>query len=149
MTIRRFELVGEGSQKFWEVNVHTGGVQYGRIGSSARRGRSYSPHQVQKKIREKLNKGYVEVTGARPVEYQASDLVRFRTDEPGHIKRWLQHSDDVNQSVEGTINMGTVVGIAERNVLAPHWSIYNVLAGGAVRRCAAVYMQLVEDENDS
>jgi predicted DNA-binding WGR domain protein len=145
MTKRRFELVGHGSQKFWEIDLTNGAARYGRIGKPGVRGTNYSPREVNKKIREKLNKGYIEVTGIEAPYFRDGELVRFRTDEPDHIKKWLGHSDEAVASASASSgNMGTVVGIEHQNPVAPHWTIYRVLAGGAVRHCAGVYMQPIE-----
>jgi predicted DNA-binding WGR domain protein len=66
---RRFEFVQGSSNKFWEIAI-TGpnvAVRFGRIGSSGQsETKSFADpaaalRHADKKIAEKLNKGYVEV----------------------------------------------------------------------------------------
>ena len=66
--VRRFEFVGGGSQKFWEISVDGKSftVRYGRIGTRGQeQSKSYTDEakarrEADKLIQEKLRKGYVE-----------------------------------------------------------------------------------------
>ena len=67
---RRFEFIGGNSSKFWEVLVSCNQVTvtFGRIGTSGQSERKTFPDgeaaakHAQKKIDEKIKKGYVERT---------------------------------------------------------------------------------------
>jgi len=81
--VRRFELVGDGHSKFWEIS-QTGSevtVHFGRIGTEgqtqARDVGSWeeAAERVRKLVAEKLREGYVEVEGSGP---RPSDLPGFR-----------------------------------------------------------------------
>ena len=67
---RRFEFVGASSSKFWEIHV-TGvrvQVQFGRIGTTGQAvvkdldNQEAAEKHAQRLIREKLGKGYSEVS---------------------------------------------------------------------------------------
>lgn len=137
--IRRFELVGDESKKYWQIDDQTGHCAYGRIGKSGGRA-NYARYAVAGKIREKLKKGYIEVTDAdKDRVFQPGDLVTFRTDEPTHIKKWLGHSDEIKDVP--TRCFGTVIDVESTVPEAPHWNVYKVLADSAIRTCAGVYME--------
>ncbi len=66
---RRFEFTGNGSDKFWEVEV-TGSTVIVRFGRNGTHGQSESKtfadataavKHAEKKVNEKLSKGYVEI----------------------------------------------------------------------------------------
>jgi predicted DNA-binding WGR domain protein len=69
-TKRRFEFIGGNSSKFWEILVSGNQVTvtFGRIGTSGQSERKTFPDadaaakHAQKKIDEKLKRGYVERT---------------------------------------------------------------------------------------
>ncbi len=71
--MRRFELVEDGSRKFWEVAVEgsTVTVRFGRLGTDGQtKDKAHgSPAAAQKEadklVAEKTKKGYVEVTGGK------------------------------------------------------------------------------------
>ena len=70
--MRRFELVEDGSRKFWEVDVEgsTVTVRFGRLGTDGqKKAKAHdSPAAAQKDadklIAEKTKKGYVECAGS-------------------------------------------------------------------------------------
>ena len=72
VTARRFEFTDEGSSKFWEIERDGASVttRYGRIGASGKDTVKAEPSVeaasklVDSLVREKVRKGYVEVSGA-------------------------------------------------------------------------------------
>jgi predicted DNA-binding WGR domain protein len=60
---RRFEMTEGGHNKFWEVSPEGRGFRasWGRIEKGAQQSMLYTAEEIEKKIREKLNKGYTEV----------------------------------------------------------------------------------------
>jgi len=60
MKTRRFEFSSGSSNKFWEIDLDTAIANYGKIGTLGQT-HQYSLDDVQRKISEKLSKGYREV----------------------------------------------------------------------------------------
>lgn len=91
---RRFELVEDGSSKFWEIDQEGASftVRYGRIGSAGQTQKKDFPGEPQaraaaaKLVAEKTGKGYVEVAaGKAPAEAPAE--AKPAAEEPAEAKK--------------------------------------------------------------
>ena len=63
MAKRRFEFVDGKSFKYWEIKKNSDGsftAEWGRIGCANPQSMAYSAYDIEKKIAEKLKKGYTE-----------------------------------------------------------------------------------------
>ena len=92
--VRRFEFVGGGSAKFWEISSHGPEVtvRFGRLGTNGQSqtkdlgSESAAATHVAKLIDEKLAKGYVETRGiTRPPVLPPYDVPALPDDGPADI----------------------------------------------------------------
>lgn len=66
-TMGRYEFVSGTSAKYWHIVFDRSKQVYlakwGKIGKAPQGSKEYSRNEVEKKIREKINKGYYKVPG--------------------------------------------------------------------------------------
>jgi predicted DNA-binding WGR domain protein len=91
--VRRFEFVGGGSNKFWEIGQSDSEVtvHFGRIGTNGQAQTKdlgswdAAAERVRKLIREKIAEGYVEVGGGEPKVASGTGFLRPHTFPPYEV----------------------------------------------------------------
>lgn len=91
MITKRYEYTDSWSDKFWEITYPEDGKSYtaswgkrGTLGTSKTKHKT-SLAEIEKKIREKLNKGYVEKTVTRDKRAKSNPTEETRDPSPFDI----------------------------------------------------------------